>query len=459
MIELSLTDVAEALGVNYSGPSLRVSRVGTDTRASAPESLFFALTGERFDGHDFVQQAVMNGAAAVVVSRPVDVAVPQLLVPDVRLALGQLGRYLRRRLNPKVVALTGSAGKTTVKEMIAAVLREAGPTLATEGNFNNEVGVPLTLLRLTPEHRYAVVEMGARFPGDIAYTAELAEADLALITNVGAAHLEGMGSEAGVAETKGDIYRKLPAGGHALINQDCPWADYWASRLPAGVHCLRFGEDAAAQVRAEGLVMNAEGEAEFELVTPEGRAALRLPLPGRHNVSNALAAAACGLALGLDAATIARGLSRCPVVGGRLARLTGVGGLRLIDDTYNANATSLKAALDLLTLAKGRRVLVLGDMAELGEHAPRYHREAGEAAKALGIDALYAYGPLAAEAAVGFGGRVGGGQSFETLDALVEQIKTEASPELTVLVKGSRSARMERVVQALTPASAGTTEH
>lgn len=446
MIDLTLTEVAEALGVSFSGPGLRVSRISTDTRSSAPESLYFALTGERFDGHDFVEQAVLNGAVAVVVSRPVAVDVPQIRVADVRLALGHLGRYLRRRLNPKLVALTGSAGKTTVKEMIAAVLGQSGTTLATQGNYNNEVGVPLTLLRLTPEHRYAVVEMGARFPGDIAYTADLAEADVALVTNVGAAHLEGMGSEAGVAETKGDIYRKLGAGGTALVNRDSPWAGYWLGRMPEGVRVLGFGESPEAEVRAEDVRLNERGEPRFVLVTEAGRVEVELPVPGRHNVSNALAAAAAGLALGLTPAVVARGLAGTPAVAGRLTRMTGVNGAQLIDDTYNANATSLQAALDVLAAVKGERVLVLGDMHELGEDAARYHFEAGCRAKALGIDRLYAYGELAGRAADGFGGR-----RFESLEALVEQVKNESNPDLTILVKGSRSARMERVVQALLP--------
>lgn len=457
MIDLTLTDVAEALGASYSGPGLRVSRVSTDTRASAPESLYFALKGERFDGHDFVEQAVLNGAVAVVVSHPTSVTVPQLIVPDVRYALGQLGRYLRRRLAPRVVALTGSAGKTTVKEMLASILSEAGPTLATQGNFNNEVGVPLTLLRLTPEHRYAVVEMGARFPGDIAYVAELAEPDVALVTNVGAAHLEGMGSEAGIAETKGDIYRKLAAGGTAVVNADSPWADFWLGRMPGGIAVLRFGEAAGADVAARDVCLNDRGEAGFRLVTPQGEVSVQLPVPGRHNVGNALAAAGAALALGLSPAQIAAGLARTPVVTGRLARCQGIFGLQLIDDSYNANATSLKAALDVLAAAPGTRILVLGDMHELGADAARYHVEAGVEAKRLGIEHLFSLGTLAARAVEGFGE---GGENFETLEDLLRHIKSLAGNSVTVLVKGSRSARMERVVQGLLPATvAGVPGH
>jgi len=442
--------------VRYSGgrllkgdPALSVDRLHTDTRTLAAGDCFVALQGDRFDGHDYVLHAVEHGAVGALVSREVVGAPAQVIVGEASgaeatlVALQNYAASWRSDFELPVVAVTGSSGKTTTKQMLAAIFAARGRVLANEGNLNNHIGVPLTLLRLNVEHDTAVIEMGANHAGEIALLASLARPDVGIVTQAGDAHLEGFGSRDGVARAKGELFAALN-GGVAVINADDPYAELWQA-LAARASILRFGFAEGADVRAENLALDAESS-RFRLLTPAGQAEVLLALPGRHNIANALAAAAAGTALGLSAQQIAEGLGQMKPVAGRLSWKDLPGGARLLDDTYNANPTSARAAMDLLAALPGQRWLVLGDMKELGPEADRMHEEVGRAARALGIDRLYTLGPASRHAAEGFG-RV---RHFDSIEALVEALREDLAPGVSVLVKGSRSSRMERVVAALT---------
>ena len=419
----------------------------TDSRGLAPGNLFVALRGERFDGHDYVQSAEARGARALLIERAVRHERPALVVADSGRAMGRLAAAWRERLGLPVVAVTGSNGKTTVKEMIAGILSGVGPTHATEGNLNNAVGVPLTLFGLDRRHRYAVVEMGASGAGEIAWLSAITRPDVAVITQCAPAHLAGFGSIAGVARAKAEIYAGLRAGGVAVINADDEYAGFWRDTCRAQRQ-KTFAIEAGADVRATNLAVSAGSPgACFELNAAEGRIGIRLPLAGRHNVLNALAAAACCLSLGIDLAAIRRGLEQAEAVRGRLQIKNGRQGLRIIDDSYNANPASLGAALEALGGYAGRRYLALGDMTELGDSAREMHIEAGHRARAAGLDGLFTLGELSAHAARAFGP---GARHFAAFDALMRALQPLATREVTLLVKGSRAMRMERVVRALT---------
>jgi UDP-N-acetylmuramoyl-tripeptide--D-alanyl-D-alanine ligase len=413
----------------------------------AAGDLFVALKGERFDGHDYVKQVIQQGAAAALVERrdPAWGDFPLLVVKDARLALGGLAAHWRSRFTIPVVALTGSSGKTTVKEMIAAILREqAGDqaVLATRGNLNNDIGMPLTLLGLRDTHRYAVIEMGMNHPGEIAYLSRIARPDVALIINAQAAHLAGLGTVEAVARAKGEIFQGLAAKGIAVINADDPHAPLW-QELAAGHRVIRFGLEQPAEVSASFKLRPLASE--IEMVTPTGKFAVALPVPGEHNVRNALAAAAVAQALSVDNATVAAGLAKVSSVKGRLLKTPCLHGATLIDDTYNANPGSVRAAIAVLAGLPGKRVLVLGDMGELGENARALHAEIGAAAKAAGIDLLFTLGDLSAAAAQAFGE---GGRHFEYIEDLLHEIENRLAPDVTVLVKGSRFMQMERVIKS-----------
>lgn len=454
-MQLSLTEVAALVDgrlvdgqqAGSNGAHGTVTGVSSDSRTLRPGELFVALRGPRFDGHHHLADALAAGAAGALVAETGDTPLAQVLVDDTRLALGRLARGWRRRCATPTVAVTGSNGKTTVKEMVAAILATAGPTLATRGNLNNDIGVPLTLLRLTPAHRYAVVEMGANHPGEIAYLTALAEPNVALVNNAGPAHLEGFGDIPGVARAKGEIYSGLGPTGTAVFNGDDPQAEVW-SALTAGHRAVRFGIDRhGLEVRAEQIGNDAgHGGQRFDLVTPSGGASVELSLPGRHNLYNALAAAAAAHALGLPAASIAAGLKQVVPVAGRLNFSRGHAGAALMDDTYNANPASLEAALAVLQQRPGRHILVLGDLAELGPDAEAIHRRIGRDARRYGVDALYASGPLSGLSALAFGDC---GHRFDDLPALVAAVRGQMDSGVSVLVKGSRSAAMERVTAAL----------
>ncbi|WP_058835529.1 UDP-N-acetylmuramoyl-tripeptide--D-alanyl-D-alanine ligase [Luteimonas abyssi] len=434
----------------------RIDAVETDTRAFVADdgrtSLFVALKGERFDGNEHIASAAEQGASAALVSRPADVAIPQIVVADTQTALAAWAGAVQRERAATVVGITGSNGKTSVKELVRAILSRLGATYANPGNRNNEIGLPLSVLGAPDDARFSIYEMGAGKPGDIAWLTAIARPQVALVNNVAPAHLERMGSLFGVAETKGAIYEALPPGGIAVINADDAFAPYFAERAH-GRRLLRFGIEAAADVRAHGLHADGAGT-RFTLALPDAEVQVDLPLAGRHNVSNALAAATIGWALGADAATIAAALATTAAVAGRQARHRLPGGGLLIDDSYNANPGSMVAAIDTLGAVAGRRWLVLGDMNELGADARALHTEIGRRARQAGIERLYAVGPLSVDMvdAFGEGARHHPAQA-ELIEALRADVRAEEAAgegaSLSLLIKGSRSSAMERVVSAL----------
>ena len=442
MIGFSLDQLAGPLEAERVGADVRFFSVGTDTRALEPGSLFVALRGPRYDGHDFVEAARNAGAAAALVERGDAAGLPLLRVADTLAALGRLGHLWRRESGVPLVAITGSNGKTTVKEMIASILARRGPVLATRGNLNNEIGVPLTLLRLQ-EEAAAVVELGASHPGEIDYLSRMAAPDVAVLINAGRAHLEGFGSIEGVARAKAEILDGLAPGGCFVFNADDPWAPLWSS-LGAGRETLSFGIESEADIRGTDAEGGDPFENRFRVATPVGETEIRLPLPGRHNRMNALAAIGAAIALGRGLDEIREGLAAMPRVAGRLQPVAGRDGVHLIDDTYNANPDSVLAALRTLARAPGRRFLALGELAEMGPGGEAFYRELGRAAGELGIDGLFALAE-AAPAAEAFGG----GLVFEDREALVAALERELERGDWVLVKGSRRARMEGVVSAL----------
>jgi UDP-N-acetylmuramoyl-tripeptide--D-alanyl-D-alanine ligase len=432
--------VARWAGGRLRGPDVEVLGVSTDTRSLAPGALFVALTGPRFDGHDFARAAREAGAAALMVSRPVPVDLPRIEVQDTLAALGRLAAAWRGTLPVRVVALTGSNGKTTVKELCASILGRLGPTWATRGNLNNHIGVPLTLLALDAEHRHAVVEMGANHPGEIAALTRLARPDVALVNNAGPAHLEGFGTVEGVARAKGEIFQGLGPGGVAVFNADDRHAAVWEA-LTEGRRRLRFGFGAAAEVRGRETP-----DGGLRIDTPLGGVDVRLRLAGRHNRYNALAATAAALALGAPLAAVVEGLERVRPVAGRLVPVPARRGAWLIDDTYNANPASLQAGIEALCAGPGEPWLILGDMAELGGEAQRLHEAAGRGAREAGVRRLFTLGRLARLAAESFGPQA---EAFDEVEALIEAVAGAIRGGERILVKGSRAMRMERVVAAL----------
>jgi UDP-N-acetylmuramoyl-tripeptide--D-alanyl-D-alanine ligase len=458
---MTLAEAAAVLGARVQGDDVTFTGVSTDTRTLKPGDLFIALRGENFDAHDFLEQARSGGAIAALVASTHTraVPVPSIVVEDTRLALGRLAAHWRGRFSLPLVALTGSSGKTTVKEMLAAILREAAgkrsadattdPVLATRGNLNNDIGVPLMLLELKPPHRYAVIEMGMNHAGEIAYLTRLAAPDVALINNAGRAHIEFLGSEEAIARAKGEIFEGLGEKGIAVINADDRHAPMW--RALAGERPrVEFGLQPTAAVTA--TYRQRALESELQLKTLHGTAMATLCAAGLHNVRNALAAAAAAVALDVPVETIATGLARYSGVKGRLQMKRGLNGAALIDDTYNANPESMRAAMDVLAHASGRKLLVLGDMGELGANAPQLHFELGEYAKHAGIDELFTLGQHSEETARAFGQ---GARHFERLEDLAATVTALLGPDVTVLVKGSRFMKMERVVAALAANESG----
>lgn len=436
------------------------SRVNTDTRSIQSGDLFVALKGEHFDAHDFAEKAIAAGAVALVVDHQLALDVPQLVVEDTRLALGKIAEYNRRFFKGLLFAITGSSGKTTVKEMLAEILSGDGQVLATQGNLNNDIGVPLTLLRLTPDARYAVVEMGASGPDEIAYSAGLAHPDITLVNNAMGAHLEGFGSLQGVVKAKGEIYDGLTAQGCALVNLDDPHADQWIQRISEKAVVTRvvtFGLNTqSADIRASELQLQDNSCYAFTLLHADVSERINLKVMGRHNVMNALAAAALIVAAGLPLSLAVAGLERFQAVKGRMCSLSGIAGARVIDDSYNANPGSVRAAIQVLHELKGERVLVLGDMGELGADAEQMHRDIGQFAAEQKIDKLLAVGPLSKAAVDGYqavqGADLHGGRGLHFTDqqSLLAAIRPQLNPNMVVLVKGSRSAGMDKIVTQLT---------
>ena len=443
---MRLSEAARALHGEMIGGDVEFTSVSTDTRTLKPGALFIALRGERFDGHGFVEQALAAGAVAAMVDGKFQGQGTLLRVPDTRLGLGQLAAYWRSKFDIPLVAVTGSNGKTTVKEMIAVILRTAcgddAQVLATEGNLNNDIGVPQMLLRLNVNHRYAVIEMGMNHFGEIDYLTHMATPDVALVNNAQAAHLEGLGSVEGVARAKGEIYGGLKANGTAVINADDNFASLWRE-LAAGKNILEFGLDHPAAVTGSYRLL--PDVTELEIVMPQGRCSTRLHSSGVHNVRNALAASAAVSALGVACDVIGQGLARFAPVKGRLQRKPALHGATLIDDTYNANPSSMRAAIDVLAEQPGKKILVLGDMGELGHDAWELHGEIGAYAKDRNIDVLFCLGDNARNMAAQFGQNA---WHFERIQELLADLENLLAPGVTVLVKGSRFMEMERVVKS-----------
>lgn len=447
MIPVSLTTLAQLADGTLVGDDLQINAVTTDTRKVTAGCLFIALKGERFDAHDFAADAVANGAAALLVSKRLQIDVPQVVVSDTRIALGQLAAWVRQQTGARVVALTGSSGKTSVKEMTAAILRQCGETLYTAGNLNNDIGVPLTLLRLTAAHQYAVIELGANHQGEIAWTTSLTRPESALVNNLAAAHLEGFGSLAGVAKAKGEIFLGLPATGTAIINVESnDWPRWQALLEQQRVWRFSAAPEAEADFYAADVTVTAQGTA-FTLHTPQGATPVLLPLPGRHNVANALAASALALSVGAPLSAIAQGLASLQAVPGRLFPISLGPQKLLLDDSYNANVGSMTAAAQVLADMPGFRVMVTGDMAELGAEAVACHRQVGEAARQAGIDKVLSVGALSQH----LSDASGVGEHFSDKAALSARLLALLAEHqvITVLVKGSRSAAMEQVIQTL----------
>ena len=443
---MTLATATAAIHAAMRGADVDFARVATDTRTIQPGDLFVALKGERFDGHRFAQQALDSGAAAVMIAADSGCsAQPALLVDDTRLALGQLAAWWRTQMPARLAAITGSNGKTTVKEMLASILRAASSgaaVLATQGNFNNDIGMPLTLLRLRPEHVFGVIEMGMNHSGEIDYLTRLARPEVALVTNAGAAHVGMLGSVENVARAKGEIFAGLGDSGVALINADDIHAGLW--RALAGTHpVLDFGIDHGAAIR--GSYRATARGSEVTAATPIGELQFSLGVAGEHNVRNALAATAAALALGVDASAIVNGLAEFGGVAGRLQFKPALHGATLIDDTYNANPDSVNAALAVLAAIPGKKIVVLGDMGELGADAAAMHADIGRAARAADVDRLLALGELSVAAVETFGV---GAMHFERIEELLAELENRLDAGVTVLVKGSRFMHMERVVKS-----------
>ena len=451
LLPLTFADLARCGGGRLAGADRRVDGISIDSRTLTPGALFVALKGELADGHEFAAAAAVRGASGLLVERELPIDLPQIVVPDTLAALTACARARRRSFAGPVVGITGSNGKTTTKEMIGAILGLLGPALVTRGNLNNHIGVPLTLLSLDSGHRYAVVEMGANHRGEITHLASIAEPGIGIVTNAGAAHLEGFGSLDGVADGKGELFAGLPADGVAVVNADDRYAPRWRS-LAAGRRVVSFGlEHADYSARDIRSFLDAGApRLEFELVAPGGSVGVRLALAGMHNLRNALGAAAAAQAAGASLADVAAGLAATRAVKGRLEFKPAVNGAVLVDDSYNANPGSLKAGLDAFRSFAGARWLVLGDMMELGSAADDLHREIGVYARESGVERLLAVGPRAKRAADAFGP---GAAWFEKVEDLIAEARRSLRADVAVLVKGSRANRLERVTQALAPES------
>lgn len=459
MISMALREISDALGGSLIGDSVLVDNVFTDSRmTSLPNrsSLFVALKGPFFDAHNYLESAQELGAAAAIVEKKSALNIPQIVVENSKLALAQLAALNRQKSNAKYVAITGSSGKTTTKEMVASILSLAGSTFATLGNLNNDIGVPLSLLEIDESIEFGVLELGANHVGEIAYTAELVKPDVALVNNVGAAHLEGFGDLQGVAEAKSEIYAFVKKGGKAIVNLDDNFSAYFLENISS--ETVLFSHFSKSDIYAQNVKLSVEGSTSFELYTPEGNVLVNLPLAGEHNVSNALAAASCCLALGVSLRLISKGLASTPTVKGRQVVNNLDNGVTLIDDTYNANLASMKAAIDLLKQYPEPRVLVIGDMGELGSQGSDLHKEIGDYAFSLNITQLFCFGPLSLLASQTFDEALSNTPEkkgsrrtlhFDNQKELIEELIKEARFGHTILVKGSRTSQMEKIVEAI----------
>ncbi|WAJ69662.1 UDP-N-acetylmuramoyl-tripeptide--D-alanyl-D-alanine ligase [Catenovulum adriaticum] len=452
MIPVQLSKWAEITQGKLVGEDTQVQSVSHDSRQLENIDVYIAISGERFDGHQFCQQAVEQGVKCILVSEPQDLAVTQLVVKDTRIALGQIAAFNKSLAQVKTVAITGSCGKTTVKEMLSAICQRVGKTLATKGNYNNDIGVPLTLLRLTQNDEYAVIELGANHIGEIAYTAGLTQADVAVVNNVSAAHLEGFGSLEGVAQAKGEIYQALSEDGIAVINSDSEYLHFWHNETSQR-HQISYSIEPFADVYLQNLSLNAALYPTFEWVYRGQSHQITLPLPGEHNALNALAAISCAIGLGISAEKINQGLLSVQSTNGRVKVYQPSPQVCIIDDTYNANLASMKAAINLLAKTHGHQIFIMGDMGEMGDYSHAIHQQVGEHVVANNIDTFYTTGELSQFA------QPITEHHFNDINGLIEKIKQDvnlliteqADSVITILVKGSRGAQMERVVDALKP--------
>lgn len=440
---MSASIAAQALHSHLTGEDIVFTGVSTDTRTLTKGELFLALKGPNFDGHEHVADAASAGAVASIISKSVNTALPTILVEDTRLALGELAAYWRSQFTIPVIAVTGSNGKTTVKEMIALILGNSVPVLMTAGNLNNDIGVPKTLLRLREDHQYAVIEMGMNHTGEINYLSMMARPDVALITNVSDAHIGELGSLEAAAKAKGEIFNGLSENGTVVLNADDEFVKSWQEKT-ASKKTLMFGLENKADVTAEFKLT--QSGSEIYLKTPKGDINMSLSVLGKHNVMNAVAASAASIAVDAELLDIRHGLEKLKAVNGRLELKAGINGTRVIDDTYNANPASLSAALEVLKTSLGERILVLGDMAELGEAGPEIHHRVGELAKRVGVARVFAMGKLSKQTVKAFGK---GAHHFSKPQALIESLLDCLHPEATVLVKGSRAMNMDVIVNGI----------
>lgn len=450
--EWMLSEICQILQVQKQSADMPVTGFSIDSRTITPGSVFFAIQGDSLDGHAFIPEAIQKGAIAVVVQQPIsEVNVPVLTVSDTTQALGKVAHAIHKRFHPKTAAVTGSCGKSTVKTMLGNILKTLAPTLIPQKNYNNQWGLPLTLFELDAIHQYAVLEFGADHIGEIAALCAIATPDVAILTCAQPVHIEKFGSLANIVKGKGEIFEGLSPNGVAIVNADDPAANTWRQLIQPSQSIISFGLKQPADVTAKAITWDTLSQPAFELCYKEMRIPIRLNLMGEHNIANALAAAAAAFALGIPSQNIQQGLNNTVPVPGRLVRKQGINGALLIDDTYNANPHALRAALVALKdLKEGtisqHKILVLGDMLELGEEKIQLHFEAGKMAKEAGVEKLYAYGPLSAEAVKAFGA---GASHYDSHEALTTALKADLNEKTTVLFKASRGMRLEKVVQAI----------
>ncbi|MCH9769357.1 MAG: UDP-N-acetylmuramoyl-tripeptide--D-alanyl-D-alanine ligase [Gammaproteobacteria bacterium] len=442
---MQLAKIASALTAELIGSDVEFNGVSIDSRSVQPGELFIALKGPNFDGHDYIVDAKKRGAVAVIVSDAVTTDLPLLKVINTRDALFELARYHRGKLKLPIIAVTGSCGKTTTRALLAQVFSQAGKVLASEGSFNNDIGVPLTLLKITSEHDYAIIEMGANHSGEIAKLTHLVKPTVAIVTNVGPAHLEGFGSLDGVACAKAEIFQGLSTKGTAIINNDDAYASFWRNTLTEN-KVLCFAVHNAANVRAKNIRLTTKMTAIFDLVLAKQQIEIKLKVLGAHNVYNALAAATAATVFKIPIEKIKRGLEKALAVNRRLMEYAGLKGATIIDDSYNANPTSVAAAIHLIGARKGVPTLVLADMGELGDAAERLHAEIGELAKQAGIKQLYCYGQLTQHAVAAYGENA---HYFKDRAALIDTLRDNITSDMVILIKGSNAMGMEQVVSAL----------
>ena len=439
-MKLLLSEIASITGGQLQGEDVLVEGLSIDTRSMNDGELFVALIGDSFDPHELIEKEKAVNAAAVLVQHKVNTKIPQVIVENTYQALQDLAAEWRKRFSLPVVGVTGSNGKTSVKELIKEILSTQGKVLATIGNLNNHIGVPLTLCKLNDQHQYAVIEMGANHAGEIANLAKLAQPNIGVITNIGPAHLEGFGSIEGVARAKAELYANVNSNGVAVVNADDAFKDSWTNEIGSRMR-ISFGVEKSADVSGKAIAQDL-----IEISTPMGDFRVKPQLSGAHALLNMLAATAVGLAIGIDLDDIKVGIENTKAVQGRLMRVKGLSGARILDDTYNANPASLAAALDVQAKESGEHWLVLGDMGELGDESEFMHQKAGEIAKQFGVKRLFAYGPLTKHSVKAFGS---GAKHFSSHAEIVTVLQKEITKEICVLVKGSRAMQLEKIVAGI----------